>query len=200
MEIVLETRHNRDNCNKLCCEEGSSGNSFSGRVNIDDKGRGNSVLMELCCVLVIGGGLTLPRALCDICMTMRQRPLCPWEERNLQPPEGGRVASALEGGGGALAWIFFSRLITSTFPLPPSLFGIKMCVQWHVKFGYGNHVITSLNPIGSSPDTPAALIGRFVLTTGVIMNESSRLIGLSQVNFMSISTGNQNIDRKFGHF
>ena len=107
MEIVLETRHNRDNCNKLCCEEGSSGNSFSGRVNIDDKGRGNSVLMELCCVLVIGGGLTLPRALCDICMTMRQRPLCPWEERNLQPPEGGRVASAREGGGGALAWIFF---------------------------------------------------------------------------------------------
>ena len=104
------------------------------------------------------------------------------------------------GGGGHLRGFFFSRLITSTFPLPPSLFGIKMCVQWHVKFGYGNHVITSLNPIGSSPDTPAALIGRFVLTTGVIMNESSRLIGLSQVNFMSISTGNQNIDRKFGHF
>ena len=75
MEIVLESRHNQDNCNKLCCEEGSSGNSFSGRVNIDDKGPGNSVLMELCCVLVIGGGLTLPRALCDICMTMRQRPV-----------------------------------------------------------------------------------------------------------------------------
>ena len=32
------------------------------------------------------------------------------------------------------------------------------------------------------------------------MNELSRLIGLSQVHFMSISTGNQNIDKEFGRF